>query len=109
MRASGACSTEGGPGTKEALCQDASLFCCWPCFCSQPFRPRTERQARECNRPQAASPAGLWQKAVDIHRHNSDWYPERITILSEVLNRQGLPSSVTQLLFSLHMGADDAA
>jgi hypothetical protein len=56
--------------------------------------------------PAAAAPAGLWLKAVDIHRRNHDWYPERITILSEVLNRRGQPTSVTQFFFSLRLGAD---
>lgn len=51
-------------------------------------------------------PAALWQKAVTIHRLNRDWYPERITVLSEVLNRRSEPYSVTQLYFSLHLGAD---
>lgn len=54
----------------------------------------------------AAAPTGLWLKAVNIHRRNRNWYPERISILSEVLNRSGRPSSVTQLFFSLRMGAD---
>ena len=71
---------------------------------SAPAKDRAPGQG--VNGPQAAAPAGLWQKAVDICRRNSDWYPERITILSEVLNRQGQPSSVTQLFFSLRLGAE---
>ena len=56
--------------------------------------------------PAAAAPAGLWQKAlVNIHRQNRDWYPEKITILSEVLNRRGRPDSVTQFFFYLRLGA----
>jgi len=54
----------------------------------------------------AAAPAGLWQRAVAIHQRNRAWYPEKITILSEVLNRRDEPSSVTHLFFSLRRGAD---
>lgn len=54
----------------------------------------------------AAAPAGLWARAVNIHRQNRNWYPERIAILSEVLNRRGQPTSVTQFFFSQRMGAD---
>jgi hypothetical protein len=43
---------------------------------------------------------------VAIHQRNSSWYPERIAIRSQVLNRRGEPSSVTQLFFSLRLGAD---
>ncbi len=64
-------------------------------------------EARGSRGPAAApGAAGLWQKAVAIHRRNRDWYPERISVLSEVLNRHGEPSSVTQLTFSLRPGAD---
>ena len=44
-------------------------------------------------------PAGLWQKAMEIFRKNSDLYPQKITILSEILDRHGQPDSVTQLCF----------
>ena len=54
----------------------------------------------------AAAASGLWQKAVEIHRRNNEWYPGRISILSEVLNRRGEPYSVTQLFFSLSLEAD---
>ncbi|MCU0237513.1 MAG: hypothetical protein MUC72_10565 [Acidobacteria bacterium] len=53
-----------------------------------------------------SAPAGLWQRAVAIHQRNRTWYPEKITVLSEVLNRRGEPSSVTRLFFSLRLGAD---
>jgi hypothetical protein len=53
-----------------------------------------------------SSPTGLWRRAVSIHQRNRAWYPEKITVLSEVLNRRGGPSSVTQLFFSLRLGAD---
>jgi len=56
--------------------------------------------------PAGMSPAGLWQKAVAVHQRNSSWYPEKITVLSEVLTRRGEPSSVTQLFFSLRLGSD---
>jgi hypothetical protein len=52
-----------------------------------------------------AAPAGLWQRAVAIHQRNRAWYPEKITVLSQVLNRRDEPSSVTQLFFSLRLGA----
>jgi hypothetical protein len=54
----------------------------------------------------AADGAGLWQKALNIYRSNQDWYPERISILSEVLDRHEQPYSVTQLDFSLRLDAD---
>jgi len=54
----------------------------------------------------ASSPAGLWQKAVDIHQRNHAWYPGKIAIVSEVLNRRHEPSSVTQIFLALHYGAD---
>ena len=64
-------------------------------------------EARGSAEPAAApGAAGLWQKAVAIHRRNRDWYPERISVLSEVLNRRSEPTSVTQLYFSLRLGAD---
>jgi len=53
-----------------------------------------------------AAPTGLWQRAVAIHQRNRAWYPEKITVLSHVLNRRDEPSSVTQLFFSLQPGAD---
>ena len=53
--------------------------------------------------PAAVAQRGLWQKALDVYRKNRDWYPERIAILSEVLNRHGQPYSVTELFFAIHM------
>ena len=47
--------------------------------------------------------AGLWQKAVEIYRRNQDWYPQKVTILSAVLNRRGESSSVTQIFFRLRL------
>ncbi len=46
---------------------------------------------------------GLWRKATEIHRRNRDWYPERVVIISEVLNRRGEPSSLTEMLFRLRL------
>jgi hypothetical protein len=57
---------------------------------------------RASNKPAAAASAGLWQKALSIYRKNREWYPEKITILSEILNRQGQPYSVTQLFFTIN-------
>lgn len=54
----------------------------------------------------AASPADLWQKALSVYSRNRDWYPEKITILSEVLNRYGQPYSVTQLFFTISGSPD---
>ncbi len=56
-------------------------------------------------RERAAGPAanGLWRKAVEIYRRNSDWYPGRVAILSEMLNRRGEPYSVTEMYFTLRL------
>jgi hypothetical protein len=53
-----------------------------------------------------ADPARLWQKALDIFRKNSDLYPEKITIISEILDRHNQPNSVTQLFFTIDMDAN---
>lgn len=50
-----------------------------------------------------ASAAALWQKALDVFRKNSDWYPGKVVILSEVLNRRDRLDSTTQLFFSIRM------
>jgi len=70
------------------------------------FTPRGGSAARRSPESAAPAPAGLWLKTVDIHRLNRDWYPERISVLSEILNRRSEPYSVTQLYFSLRMGAN---
>ena len=82
----------------------AALLLAVACSGSAPGGGSEALQSRE----PAAAPglSGLWQKAVDIQRRNHDWYPERISVLSEVLNRRSEPYSVTQLYFSLHLGAD---
>lgn len=54
--------------------------------------------------PAAAN--GLWRKAVEIFRRNRDWYPGRVTILSQMLNRRGEPYSVTELFFSLRLDGE---
>ena len=48
---------------------------------------------------------GLWRKAIEIHQRNRDWYPERVVILSEVLNRRGQSSSLTEMVFRLRLDA----
>jgi len=53
-----------------------------------------------------AGPASLWQKAVDLYQRNRSWYPERIFVVSEVLNRRGQPYSVTHLDFAVRAGRD---
>jgi len=50
--------------------------------------------------------AGLWQKAMDLFQKNSAYYPQKINVLSEVLDRHEQPSSVTELVFALRL--DDA-
>ncbi len=57
----------------------------------------------------AATGPNLWQKAVEVYRRNRDWYPQKITILSAVLNRRNQTTSVTQFFFSMRMNADGRA
>lgn len=53
--------------------------------------------------PRPVGPHGLWRKAIEIRQRNRDWYPERVVILSEVLNRRGEPSSLTEMVFRLRL------
>ncbi len=70
------------------------------------FMPRPGRAEEKPGAAAAqASAAALWEKALEIFRKNSDWYPEKIVILSEVLNRRDRLDSVTQLFFSMRMDA----
>jgi hypothetical protein len=55
--------------------------------------------------PRLEGAHGLWRKAIELHQRNRDWYPERVVILSEVLNRRGQPSSLTEMIFRLHLDA----
>jgi hypothetical protein len=84
--------------SKATLLLALLLFAFTPCQGDAPGQAPAD--------PAAAAAAGLWLKAVNIHRRNRNWYPERITILSEVLNRRGQPTSVTQFFFFLRLGAD---
>jgi hypothetical protein len=68
--------------------------------------PEGNGPGRAPSETSTSAAAGLWQKAVAIHHRNRDWYPERITILSELLNRHQEPYSVTQIFFSLRRDAD---
>ncbi len=52
---------------------------------------------------------GLWRKAIEVYRRNRDWYPQKITVLSAVLNRKNKTTSVTQLFFSMRMDAGGRA
>jgi hypothetical protein len=62
---------------------------------------------REISKPTGGTPpAGLWKKAVEVYRQNSDLYPAKIAILSEVLNRHSQPYSITELFFTIHMDSD---
>lgn len=62
-------------------------------------------RGEETTKAAAADAAGLWQKALGIFQKNSDAYPEKISILSEVLDRRDQPDSVTQLFFTMSMDA----
>lgn len=53
----------------------------------------------------ALNPVGLWQKALNVFQKNSDWFPERVTVFSEVLDRHGRSDSITKLYFK--MSIDD--
>jgi hypothetical protein len=44
---------------------------------------------------------GLWRKALDVFQRNSDWLPGKVSILSEMLDRQGRPDSITKLDFNI--------
>jgi len=54
----------------------------------------------------ADHPTSLWQKALDLFKKNSAYYPQKINILSEVLDRHEQPSTITELFFALRL--DDA-
>lgn len=47
------------------------------------------------------NPSGLWQKAIDIFQKNNAWIPGKVTIFSEVLDRQGRSESMTKLYFKM--------
>lgn len=49
----------------------------------------------------AFNPAGLWQKALDVFQKNNDCFPGKVTIFSEVLDRQGRSDSITKLYFNM--------
>ena len=49
----------------------------------------------------AFNPSGLWQKALDVFQKNSDWFPGKVTIFSEVLDRHGRSDSITKLYFNI--------
>jgi len=48
-----------------------------------------------------ADPLGLWQKALAVFQKNSDWFPGKVSVLSEVLDRKGRSDSITQLVFNI--------
>jgi hypothetical protein len=48
-----------------------------------------------------ANPSGLWQKALDVFQKNNNWFPSKVSILSEMLDRQGRSDSITKLYFSI--------
>ncbi|MBN2345014.1 MAG: hypothetical protein JXO51_01400 [Candidatus Aminicenantes bacterium] len=50
-----------------------------------------------------ADAAALWKKALAIYEKNRDWYPRKVTVVSEVLNRRHEPYSVTELNFALRL------
>jgi hypothetical protein len=49
----------------------------------------------------AFNSSGLWQKALDVFQKNSDWFPGKVTIFSEVLDRRGRSDSITKLHFNI--------
>jgi len=57
----------------------------------------------------AGQPDGLWQKALDIFRRNSDWLPGKVSVVSEILDRKGRPDSVTELFFDIVFDEKNAA
>ena len=63
-------------------------------------------RSKEKGTAAADHPDGLWQKALDLFQKNSAYYPQKINVLSEVLDRHEQPSSVTELVFALRL--DDA-
>ena len=48
-----------------------------------------------------SDPPGLWQKALDTFQKNRDWFPGKMSICSETLDRQGRPDSITKLYFNI--------
>jgi len=81
----------------------AALLLALAFFTVKPGRgDETDRTAAAAAR---ANPAALWQKALNIYQKNSDSYPEKIAILSEVLDSHDQPDSVTQLFFTMSMDA----
>ncbi|HSQ35141.1 MAG TPA: hypothetical protein VLQ89_04035 [Candidatus Binatia bacterium] len=52
---------------------------------------------------------GLWQKAMDVFRRNSDWFPGKVSVVSEILDRKGRPDSVTELFFDIVFDEKNAA
>ena len=65
--------------------------------------PDPER-ARESPAAEAAPGPGLWQKAVEIYHANSDWYPEKAAIVSEVRNGRNKFLSLTEVFLTLGPG-----
>jgi hypothetical protein len=70
------------------------------------FSFHTGRGAATQTTASKVDPAVLWQKALELFRKNSDTYPKKITVLSEVLDRHSQPDSVTQMSFTLDMDAE---
>jgi hypothetical protein len=56
--------------------------------------------------PATAAHGGLWQKSLDVFAKNRAWYPEKISVHSEVLDRHGDPYSITELFFATRIDAD---
>ena len=68
------------------------------------FHPDREAATQTTAPPD--DPAVLWQKALELFRKNSDSYPKKITVLSELLDRHSQPDSVTQMSFTLDTDAE---
>ncbi len=48
-----------------------------------------------------ADPSPLWQKALDVFQKNRDWFPGKVAVRSEILDRKGRPDSVSRLFFDV--------
>ena len=48
-----------------------------------------------------ADPSGLWQKALTVFQKNSDLYPHKMEVSSELLDRRGRPEIVSKFHFDI--------
>jgi len=50
---------------------------------------------------ETADPSSLWQKALAVFQKNSDLYPHKMEVSSELLDRRGRPDSVSKYYFDI--------